>query len=65
MICTNSSGIGSDPRAKQNWQIIYPHVIEELSPTLILRYGAKQPNEAEEISVYYENDNRKFIDYGR
>ena len=25
----------------------------------------KQPNEAEEISVYYENDNRKFIDYGR
>ncbi len=65
VICMNSSGIGSDPRAKQNWQIIYPHVIEELSPTLILRYGAKQPNEAEEISVYYENDNRKFRDYGR
>ena len=64
VIAMNSSGIGKDERAKQNWQIIYPHVIDVLEPMLIIRYGGKQPNEREDISVYYDNDNSKFNNYG-
>ena len=65
IIAMNSSGIGTDKRSKQNWQIIYPHVVETLEPIKILRYGGKQPNEIEKISIYYENDNKKFKNYGR
>lgn len=65
VIAMNSTGIGKDERAKQNWQIIYPFVIDRLAPVRIIRYGGKQPNEREEISVYYENDNKKFSNYGR
>lgn len=65
VIALNSSGIGQDERAKHNWQIIYPYVIDVLDPTLIIRYGGKQPNEREDISVYYDNDNIKFNRYGR
>lgn len=64
VIAMNSSGIGTDKRAKQNWQTIYPLVTKELDPVFIIRYGAKQPNEIEEISAYYENDNKKFGKYG-
>ena len=65
VIAMNSSGIGKDKRSMQNWQIIYPRVIEILEPTLIIRYGGKQPNERNDISVYYENDNKKIGRYGR
>jgi len=64
VISMNSSGIGKDKRAMQNWQTIYPHVLEKLEPTCIIRYGGRQQNENEEISVYYENDNKKFNKYG-
>ena len=67
VIAMNSSGIGKDIRAKQNWQIIYPYIIKELDPALIIRYGGKQENEIEETSAYYDNDNDhlKFAGYGR
>lgn len=67
VIAMNSSGIGKDIRAKQNWQIIYPYIIKELDPALIIRYGGKQENEIEEISAYYDNNNDhlKFAGYGR
>lgn len=65
VIAMNSSGIGKDKRAMNNWQIIYPHVIEKLNPKFIIRYGGKQPDEMENISAYYENDNKKFYRYGR
>ena len=65
VIAMNSSGIGNDKRAKENWQIIYPYVIDILQPLHILRYGAKQPNEVESISTYYLNDNEKSSRYGR
>ena len=64
VVAMNSSGIGRDERAKSNWQIIYPQVINVLQPIRILRYGAKQQNEREDISVYYDNDNMKFRNYG-
>ena len=67
VIAMNSSGIGKDERAKHNWQTIYPSGIKELDPVRIIRYGGKQDNEIEEISVYYSNDNDyiKFASYGR
>ncbi len=65
VICMNSSGIGKDKRAMENWQKIYPYVIDVLDPIHILRYGAKQPNEMECISTYYLNDNEKSSRYGR
>lgn len=67
VIAMNSSGIRKDKRAQHNWQLIYPYVIKELDPVRIIRYGGKQDNEVEEISVYYNNDNDhlKFTSYGR
>lgn len=59
VIAINSTSLGKDARARQLWQETYPQIIEALKPTHIIRYGGKQPNEAEHISSYYDNDNKK------
>ena len=59
VIAINSTGLRNDRKGKYLWQIGYQHVVASLEPTLILRYGAKQPGEMEDISIYYENDNLK------
>lgn len=65
VIAINSTGIGKDKWSKQLWQNGYHLVLDELQPKHILRYGAKQPDEAEHISTYYQNDNFKSVYYGR
>ena len=59
VIAINSTGIGNDLRSKQGWIEGDKKVIEILQPTHIIRYGAKQEGEYEEISTYFDNDNRK------
>lgn len=65
IIAVNSTGIGNDSRAKAEWIAGYRQMLKVLQPTLILRYGAKQEGERDSISIYYENDNYKAINYGR
>lgn len=65
VIAINSTGLGNDKRSKRLWKEGYQYVLEQLHPILILRYGPKQPGEREDISIYYENDNKKSACYGR
>lgn len=64
-IAINSTGIGKDSFSKSLWINGYKKAIEILEPIQILRYGAKQEGELEDISIYYINDNRKGGTYGR
>lgn len=65
VIAVNSTGVGNSNRCKAMWIDGYREMIKRLSPIRILRYGAKQDGENEEISRYYENDNKKFSRHGR
>lgn len=65
VIAVNSTGIGNDSRAKELWIKGYRQMLEVLHPTLILRYGAKQIGERDDISIYYPNDNFKSAHHGR
>lgn len=68
IIAINSTGLGIDRRAKHNWLEGYNATVSLLQPTAILRYGARQEGEKEEISRYYPNCNSlnlKPIVYGR
>lgn len=65
VIAVNSTGVGTSSRCKAMWIAGYREMIKRLHPQCILRYGAKQDGEIEEISYYYANDNKKFSHYGR
>jgi len=65
VIAVNSTGVGKSSRCKAMWIAGYHEMINRLNPSCILRYGAKQEGEIEEISHYYVNDNKKFLHYGR
>ena len=43
----------------------YNEAIRRLEPTHIIRYGEKMPEENEEISTYFENENYKKLKDGR
>lgn len=64
IIAINSTGIGRDARAIDNWISGYRYVIEVLDPIAIIRYGVKMKGEIESISYYKENDNLKSCKYG-
>ncbi len=64
VIAVNSTGINDDERCKVMWLEGYKVMLETLTPTHVLRYGAKIEGENEAISTYYENDNRKFAKHG-
>lgn len=64
IIAINSTGLGWDKRAIENWKIGYRYVIEILKPTAIIRYGRKVDGEIESISYYKQNDNFKSCNYG-
>lgn len=70
VIAINSTGLRHNMRSKQIWVEGYRQVVDILKPTTILRYGAKQRGEYEDISRYYPNDNQLIIEerrngYGR
>ncbi|MDE7442392.1 MAG: DUF4417 domain-containing protein [Muribaculaceae bacterium] len=64
IIAINSTGLGWNQRARENWISGYRHVVQELNPLAIIRYGAKIKGEIESISVYKKNDNLKSSKYG-
>ena len=43
----------------------YKEAIRRLEPECVIRYGEKMPGEAEEMSVYFENENYKMLNNGR
>lgn len=57
VIAINSTGLRLNKHSKQIWLEGYKQAVEILEPTMILRYGAKQSGEYEQISRYYSNDN--------
>lgn len=59
LIAINSTGIGTDKRSIFNWLDGYYEMIERLKPSHILRYGRFIEGENNEISTYYENNNKK------
>ena len=65
VVAVNSTGIGTDRRSCFLWDQGYEAMLDALEPTLIIRYGAKRPVERTDISVYFENDNKKASRYGR
>ncbi|MBR1941922.1 MAG: DUF4417 domain-containing protein [Bacteroidaceae bacterium] len=66
VVAVNSTGIGTDKRSGYLWDKGYIAMLDALRPSLILRYGAKRSVEREDISVYYENDNKlEARSYGR
>ncbi|MBR1808024.1 MAG: DUF4417 domain-containing protein [Paludibacteraceae bacterium] len=58
VIAINSTGLRRNENSKQIWLEGYKQAVEILKPTMILRYGAKQSGEYEQISRYYPNDNQ-------
>jgi len=64
VISINSTGLHQDCQAKRLWIEGYKKVIETLSPTHIIRYGAKQEGEDQSISTYFKNDNFKSSSHG-
>lgn len=64
VIAVNSTGVNGDERCKIMWMEGYKVMLETLRPIHILRNGVKIEGEAELISTYYDNDNRKFARYG-
>lgn len=65
VIAINSTGLRDYPMSTKLWQEGYEYVLNELQPTHILRYGAKQACEDESISTYYPNDNLILSGHGR
>ena len=70
VISINSTGLRCNTNSKRIWIEGYKQVVEILKPIVILRYGAKQHGEYEQISRYYPNDNRLIAEerrkgYGR
>lgn len=70
VIAINSTGLRNNKVSRQIWIEGYKKVVELLEPRFIIRYGAKQAGEYEQISRYYPNDNQLLAqerrnDYGR
>jgi hypothetical protein len=65
VIAVNSTGINRNLRCQKMWLHGYYKMLEALRPTHILRYGGKVPGECENISTYYENNNKTFSHNGR
>ena len=55
VIAINSNGAQTDPLTRYLWQKGYDNAVQQLQPSLILRYGPQMPNEHSDISTYYPN----------
>lgn len=59
------TGVKKSDYSKYLWLKGYNEAIRRLEPTHIIRYGEKMPEENEEISTYFENENYKKLKDGR
>ncbi len=64
-IAINCTGVKKSDYSKYLWLKGYNEAIRRLEPTHIIRYGEKMPEEYEEISTYFENENYKKLKDGR
>lgn len=64
LIAINSTGVGTDRHSKHLFLDGYFAMLDILSPTHILRYGAYIEGERPDISTYFPNDARKEVSYG-
>ena len=64
-IAINCTGVKKSDYSKYLWLKGYNEAIKRLEPTHIIRYGEKMPEENEEISTYFENENYKKLKDGR
>ncbi len=59
VIAVNSTGIGLDKRCRYIWLEGYHAMLEILKPIHIIRYGAYIEGERQEISTYFQNNNKQ------
>lgn len=65
IIAINCTGVKKSAYSKFLWLEGYKEAIKRLEPRHIIRYGEKMPEEHEEISTYFENENFKLLNNGR
>lgn len=65
VIAINCTAIKGNPMSRYFWMKGYDAAIRALEPKLIIRYGDKMPNEDENCSIYFENENLKRLRNGR
>lgn len=65
VIAINCTGVKKSAYSKYLWLQGYKEAIRRLEPSHIIRYGEKMPEEHEEISTYFENENFKLLNNGR
>lgn len=65
IIAINSNGVNAHSDSKYLWQRGYKEALRVLKPKLIIRYGQKMPNECDDISIYYDNEELRRLRYGR
>ena len=65
VIAINCTGVRKSGYSKYLWLEGYKEAIRRLEPECIIRYGEKIPGEAEEMSVYFENENYEMLNNGR
>ena len=64
-IAINCMGVKRSECSKYLWLQGYKEAVKRLEPKCIIRYGERMPEEHEEISVYFENENYKLLNNGR
>lgn len=65
VIAINCTGVKKSDYSKFLWLQGYKEAVKRLEPKRIIRYGEKMPDEYEEISTYFENENYKLLNNGR
>lgn len=65
VVAINCTAIKGNPMSRYFWMKGYDAAIGILNPKLIIRYVDKMPNEDEERSIYFENENLKRLRNGR
>ena len=64
VVAVNCTGIKGHDMSMYLWREGYKNVVLPLTPTKIIRYGDKMPDEQEGISIYFENERLKRLRYG-
>ncbi|MDO4511686.1 MAG: DUF4417 domain-containing protein [Bacteroidales bacterium] len=56
VVAISSLGVRKSNFCTSLWLDGYKRVLEQLEPSLIIRYGEKIPSEREDISIYFDNE---------
>lgn len=64
VVAVNCTGIIKHSASLYRWREGYKHVVLPLQPSTIIRYGNRIEGELDNISVYFENKNLKYLRNG-